>query len=107
MPGAGKAAPLVNTATASEQYYRDVLQKVLKDLGWRNQTEGPPPPDWRLIPWKDKLRCYDGTCFPVVSDAWGCCLTSCGCSWSDRVACCGMDFKGARHEPATKGGRPC
>lgn len=58
------------------------------------EEEGPPPPDWRLVPWKDKLRCYDGTCFPVVSDAWGCCLTSIGCSWSDRVACCGMDFKG-------------
>ena len=60
-----------------------------------DEDEGPPPPDWRFIPWQDKLRCYEGTCYPVVSDAWGCCLTSLGCSWSDRVACCGMDLKGA------------
>lgn len=25
---------------------------------------------------------------------WGCCLTSCGCSWKDRVACVGLDCKG-------------
>jgi hypothetical protein len=42
----------------------------------------------------DKLKFYDGTCFPVVSDAWGCCLTSCGVSWADRVNCCGGDIKG-------------
>ena len=56
MPGAGKAAPLVNTATASEQYYRDVLQKVLKDLGWRNQTEGPPPPGTDVVWSEDPVR---------------------------------------------------
>ena len=28
-------------------------------------------------------RCVSGDVGPV-SDAWGCCLTSCGCSWNDR-----------------------
>ena len=59
-----------------------------------DEDDGPPPPRWQDIPARDKLRCIDGTCYPVVSDAWGCCLTSCGCSWSDRVACLGIDMKG-------------
>ena len=46
------------------------------------------------IPTSEKLKCIDGVCYPVVSDAWGCCMTSVGCSWKDRVACLGLDLKG-------------
>ena len=58
------------------------------------EDEGPPPPRWQDVPTAEKIKCHNGTCFPVVSDAWGCCLTSCGCSWADRVACLGVDIKG-------------
>jgi len=65
-------------------------------LGEDNEDhdEHETAPRWQDIPWQSKCMCHDGTCFPVVSDAWGCCLTSCGCSWKDRVACCGADIKG-------------
>ena len=59
-----------------------------------DEDEDTPDPRWQDIPWAYKLMCHHGTCYPVVSDAWGCCLTSCGCSWRDRVSCCGMDVKG-------------
>ena len=56
--------------------------------------DAPPKPRSEGIPWQQKLTCHNGVCYPVVSDAWGCCLTSMGCSWNDRIACLGLDVKG-------------
>ena len=46
---------------------------------------------------KDKLRFYDGTCYPVVSDAWGCCLTSCGVP-AAVMTCFGADISACSHQ---------
>lgn len=53
-----------------------------------------PAPRWEEVKRADKCRCYNGVCYPVVSDAWGCCLTSIGCAKADLVNCLGMDIKG-------------
>ena len=66
------------------------------------EDDGPPPPRWQDVPTAEKVKCHDGTCFPIVSDAWGCCLTSCGCSCADRVACLGLDIKGEYHGSQTR-----
>jgi hypothetical protein len=66
----------------------------LPDDDEEDDEDAPPPPRWEDIPTSEKLRCHGGVCYPVVSDAWGCCLTSCGCSWNDRINCLGLDVKG-------------
>ena len=39
---ASSGVVVVNTETASEKYYKDVLHAVLKRLGWKNKADGPP-----------------------------------------------------------------
>ena len=48
--------PLVNTERASEQYYRDVLTQVLKELGWKNKHDGPPAPGTDIVWSEDPVR---------------------------------------------------
>jgi len=64
------------------------------EAGDSDSEDEDPTPRWEEVPRKEKLTCHDGVCYPVVSDAWGCCLTSCGFARKDMVNCLGMDIKG-------------